>query len=196
MIRFAITDRALFPGNDAERYAAIVRQARALSRAGVDFLQVREKDLGAMQLAALARIMVAAARSAGQMKVLVNGNVAAAVDGGGDGVHLPAAMAATEVPADMLASVSCHTLDEVRAAVERRADLILFGPVFGKQVRDVPVSAGLGLDALRAAVAIAGEVPVIALGGVTEANQQACIDAGASGIAGIRMFLHAASKEA
>ena len=196
MIRFAITDRALFPGTDADRRSALVRQAEALSRAGVNFMQVREKDLGTSELTTLVQAIIAAARAAGAMQVLVNGDIAAAVAAGADGVHLPASMASASVPAEMLVSVSCHSTDEVHAAAARGADLILFGPIFGKQVRGEVVTSPIGLDVLHAAVSVAGAVPVIALGGVTPENQQACIDAGAAGVAGIRMFLHAASDNA
>ena len=48
---------------------------------------------------------------------------------------------------------------------------------------------GLGADALRQAATAADEVPVIAIGGVTRANEWDCIRAGAGGVASIRMFL-------
>lgn len=184
----------LWPGDEATRRAALVRQAATLSRDGVDYLQVREKDLAADDLGLLVGDVVAAAQAAGVMKVLVNGSISAALEAGADGVHLPAAMAGVSVPEEILVSVSCHALDEVCAAAARGVDLILFGPVFGKQVRGEDVSAGVGLGALREAVKAARGVPVIALGGVTRENQQACIDAGAAGVAGIRMFLDVASE--
>jgi len=89
-------------------------------------------------------------------------------------------------------SVSCHSLADVESARAAGADVCLFGPVFGKSVDGVEVVPGAGLEALRQACAAAGkDLPVFALGGVTEANSAACVDAGASGVAGIRMFFAA-----
>jgi thiamine-phosphate pyrophosphorylase len=65
---------------------------------------------------------------------------------------------------------------------------VLFGPVFGKTLDGVEVVAGVGLEGLREACGVAGEMPVLALGDVTAGNAVSCVDAGASGVAGIRMF--------
>ena len=67
-------------------------------------------------------------------------------------------------------------------------DAALFSPVFGKTLNGLEVVSGVGLDRLREACAVAGHLPVFALGGVTVANASSCIAAGARGIAGIRMF--------
>jgi thiamine-phosphate pyrophosphorylase len=77
---------------------------------------------------------------------------------------------------------------EIERAGDNRVDAILFAPVFGKSVAGEIVSDGQGLDKLRAACLKAAPVPVYALGGLTLANADACIEAGASGIAGIRLF--------
>ena len=99
-------------------------------------------------------------------------------------------------------SVACHTLEEVEQAREQKADCILFAPVFEKQIAEKEISdqqgtapmhnagtlVGVGLEALAAACRAAHPVPVLALGGVTASNAAACIAAGASGIAAIRLF--------
>jgi thiamine-phosphate pyrophosphorylase len=87
--------------------------------------------------------------------------------------------------------VSCHTIDEVKRAVADGVDLILFGPVFEKRVKDEAVGEGVGLDVLQEACEAAdgpSGIPVLALGGVSWGNAELCIEAGASGVAGIRMF--------
>ncbi len=131
-----------------------------------------------------------------------------------DGLHLPAGWPADSkptLPASLRAafahaglpppilSASAHTFAEVEAARAAGLDLILFGPVFGKTVFDkvafdnpAPgqlVAPAAGLDALRAAVQVAGPIPVLTLGGITAENTAACLAAGAQGIAGIRLFL-------
>jgi thiamine-phosphate pyrophosphorylase len=79
-------------------------------------------------------------------------------------------------------------MEEVRRAAGNGVDLILFGPVFEKRVADVVVVEGLGLDALQEACAAAEGTPVLALGGVTWPRAELCIEAGAAGVAGIRLF--------
>ena len=70
----------------------------------------------------------------------------------------------------------------------QRADAILFSPVFGKQVDNRQVLEGMGLGALEAACRAAAPTPVLALGGVEPDTMEACLAAGAAGVAGIRLF--------
>jgi thiamine-phosphate pyrophosphorylase len=144
---------------------------------GVDMIQVREKDLTARQLFefTLAVLEVRANRAA---KIFVNTRADVALAAGADGVHLPAA-APRETPPGLLMARSCHTLDEVRLA---GADFVTFGPVFATPGKGGPV----GLEALAEACRCG--VPVYALGGVNWDNAEACVKAGAAGIAGIRLF--------
>jgi thiamine-phosphate pyrophosphorylase len=79
--------------------------------------------------------------------------------------------------------VSCHSENEVRTASEN-ADFAVFAPVFEK--RDDPSSRAAGLEGLRQACR--HPIPVFALGGVTLQNAGACLETGAAGIAGIRLF--------
>jgi thiamine-phosphate pyrophosphorylase len=103
----------------------------------------------------------------------------------------PAAVQAAEqvyarAGGEAVISAACHSPDEIRQAAG--ASLLLFSPVFEK-VSGEKVTIGQGLVALRAAVDLARPIPVLALGGVTERNAAACVQAGAAGIAAIRLFL-------
>jgi thiamine-phosphate pyrophosphorylase len=84
--------------------------------------------------------------------------------------------------------VSCHSVEEVERAREAGVDLIVFGPVFEKRVEGHLVQRGEGLEALRRACEVAGGVPVLALGGVTMEVARECLETGAAGVAGIRLF--------
>ena len=190
MLRCAITG--------GEGWAAVA-QARRWAAEGVEFVQLREKQLAGEELARLAAAMRAALREAGRTKLLVNGGADVAVAAAADGVHLTASAGAGAVDevrrvfraagaGEAVVSVSCHSVEEVRRAVVEGADLILFGPVFEKRVGGEVVVAGVGLDALREACAVAGKTPVLALGGVTWENAAACVEAGAAGVAGIRLL--------
>jgi thiamine-phosphate pyrophosphorylase len=197
-------------------------QARRWADEGVEFVQLREKQLAAGELVRLAAAMLAGLREVGgKTKLLVNGRADVAVAAGADGVHLTSR--AGELTADQVrrvfatagagkpvVSVSCHTLAEVRRAVAGCADLILFGPVFEKCVlhpngqrtpiggpgAGVVVVAGVGLERLREACAAAGGTPVLALGGVSWESAGLCVEAGAAGVAGIRLFGTEAAGEA
>ena len=89
-------------------------------------------------------------------------------------------------PPGFLIGVSCHTLDEVRAAEEEGADYVVFGPVFAPRSK-VTALAPRGIEALAEA-ARAVRIPVLALGGITRENAQDCMRAGAAGIAAISLF--------
>ena len=178
---------------------AVMEHVRRWSREGVDYVQLREKQMEAGELVRLAVAMQAVLRESGGTKLLVNGRPDVAVAAGADGVHLTAQEGELTVAqvrevfeaADAgtpVISVSCHTLEEVRQAVGDGADFILFGPVFEKRVEGEMVGEGVGLEKLQEACDAADRTPVLALGGVTWPRAELCIEAGASGVAGIRLF--------
>lgn len=174
MIRCCITDRTL-------------RSVESLVRDGhVDWVQVRDKELPARDLMQAVRKVIAMGG-----RVLVNTRVDVAMAAGAAGVHLPAGSMAPRVwremtPAGFLIGVSCHTFEEVAQAEQEGADYVVFGPVFAPLSKTSDL-APRGLTELKR-VCAAVTIPVLALGGVTRENAQACVDAGAAGIAGITLF--------
>jgi len=175
MIRYCVTDR---------RQSDVLESARRAIAGGVDMIQVREKDLPARELVDLVckvRDLAAGTKT----RVLVNDRLDVALAAGIDGVHLPA----NGLPADRVRpyvkvlGISTHTLQEALTAEAARADFIVFGPVF-----DTPGKKPVGLESLRE-VASHVKIPVLAIGGITTANSQEVLRAGAAGIAGIRLFI-------
>lgn len=208
MVRCAISDCRYLSPDPARARALLLEVAQRWVMDGIDLIQLREKDLHAGALLRLARelLQVVRAQGSGRTRLVINGRADVAVAAGADGVHLtahsgeltPAQVRAVFAHAGLpapIVSVSCHTAGEVQRAAEQGADFILYGPVFEKRSRGERVAGGGGLEELRVACQRAGATPVLALGGVTEENSALCRDAGAAGIAGIRLFLPAAGRD-
>lgn len=172
MNRYYITDRKAAGGTEK-----LLRIIDRQFESGIEFLQIREKDLSGRELFELTRAIVAL-RGTRSTKILVNTRADVALAAAADGVHLPAAAPGETLPG-LLVGRSCHTVQEVLSS---RADLVTFGPVFESPGKGSPT----GLDALRHACR--SHVAVYALGGITWKNAPECIEAGAAGIAGIRLF--------
>ena len=200
MLRYAITSRTLFPGDDAHRQAVLLDQCARWANEGIDFIQLREKDLSASDLVSLARRILDTLTDAhSTTKLLINARPDVALATAAHGVHLTSApgeltpplvrqlYAEAELPAPLL-SISTHTIVEAIQARNDRVDAILFAPVFEKSIAGQIVTPGQGLEQLRRASIAAAPVPVYALGGVTLENAASCLAAGAAGVAGIRLF--------
>lgn len=183
MRRYYITNRQSCP---IDLLDCIERNARR----GVDWIQIREKDLPCRDLLALTRAAMARAAPHGA-RVLVNDRLDIALAAGAHGVHLPSDAPAPSglraiAPAGFVVAVSTHSPDELRRAEREGADFAVFGPVFPTASK--PCQAAIpGLAGLQEACR-AVSLPVAALGGVTAAREEACAAAGAAAVAGIGMF--------
>ena len=175
-----------------------------LVAAGVDWVQIREKDLPARQLAALVREALRRTRTVNSTRILVNDRVDVALAEGAAGVHLgESSLPVHEVKSlirsrvsgrDILVGVSCHSLESAKFAATGGADYIFFGPIFA-----TPSKAAFGEPqgvARLAEICGALTIPVLAIGGITLENAGACFRAGAAGIAAIRLFQDATDPAA
>jgi len=125
-------------------------------------------------------------------RLLVNDRVDIARAAGADGVHLTARSLPADVVRkicgpDFVIGVSTHSLAEARAARDAGADFLVFGPIFETESKRA-FGEPQGLVKLRDVTHELAEFPVLAIGGITHENSDACIAAGASGIAGISLF--------
>jgi thiamine-phosphate pyrophosphorylase len=195
LLLYYITDRMQFPGGERERRERLLEKIAEAARCGVDYVQLREKDLPTRDLETLAREAVKRIRaSGGRPRLLINSRTDVVLAAGGDGVHLRFRDVSPEDvrkiwhtakgPGEPIVAVSCHNEAEVAAAEKAGADFVVFGPVFGK--RDATEMSAAGPDLLR--TVCPSNIPVFALGGVTVENAAMCADAGAKGVAGIRLF--------
>lgn len=191
---YYITDCSAFPGHEAERRRQLLEKISEAARAGVGYIQLREKDLSPRDLEALAREAVGVLREThAETRLLINSRTDVALAVQADGVHLrgddisPGEVAAIYQASGnwetrgLLSAVSCHSVEDVRRAESEGANLAVLAPIFSKR----GVQA-LGVESLR--TACRGRLPVFALGGVALENARACLDAGATGIAAIRLF--------
>jgi thiamine-phosphate pyrophosphorylase len=190
-----VTDRRNLAGA-GDRADSAARVERAIGRAidaGADWIQLREKDLDAQPLEALARAAVKI--SGGRARIFVNDRLDVALTAGADGVHLgekslPIARVTSWRAAagrhDFAIGASCHSPEAVRAAERAGADYVFFGPIFATPSK-VSFGPPQGLERLAVACERAG-IPVIAIGGISESNAASCLAAGSAGVAAIRML--------
>ncbi len=199
---YYITDRAAFAGSENERRRRLLDKVAEAASAGVDYIQVREKDLTTRELESLAREAVHVIRglktsARRKTSLLINSRTDVALASCADGVHLRSddvtpedvrtawrisgTLAHENSHRDPVIGVSCHSPQEVIQAAAGGASFAVFAPVFEKKN-----SSAAGLEALSQACR--AKIPVLALGGVALENAGSCLHAGAAGIAAIRLF--------
>jgi thiamine-phosphate pyrophosphorylase len=191
-----VTDRRSLAGEG--KISNLIDTIRRAAAAGVDWIQVREKDLTAKELLQLTRAAIAETRherSRGN-RILVNDRLDVAWVAGAGGVHLgEQSLAVSTVkrlrasaswPADFLIGASCHSLEAAIAAERDGADYVIFGPIFETPSK-VPFGSPQGLQRLEE-VCRQLRIPVIAIGGIIATNASECLAVGSGGIAAIRLF--------
>ena len=173
---------------DALAVRALVDQASEAAEAGIDIIQLRERDLEAGALLALtSRVLEAVA---GRAAVVVNDRLDVALAAGADGIQLPERGLSPErvrvvAPGGFIVGRSVHGV--LDGATGRDVDYLVFGTVF--QSRSKPHGGPpAGIDGLRRACR-AVAVPVLAIGGVGLDEVAAVAEAGAAGLAAIDLFL-------
>lgn len=200
---YYITDRSQFPGNAAARRQLLLQRISEATRAGIDYIQLREKDMPARELEELARQAIRilederlkTANRDMRTALLINSRTDVALAVAAHGVHLRSddispvdvrrmCSARRDAPVRLTISQSCHHPNDVQQAAREGANLALLAPVFEK--KDDRSAKPAGLEALLRACQY--NIPVLALGGITIKNAAACLEAGAAGIAAIRLF--------
>jgi thiamine-phosphate pyrophosphorylase len=169
----------------------IVRLLEEAAAAGVDRIQLREKDLPDRELLALARDAVAAVRPHG-CRFYVNGRFDIALEVGADGVHLPSDGLSVQTVRSAIGrrldiGVSTHSIVEARAAQEAGADYVYLGPIFPTPSKE-QLGEPLGVELLAQAVKTL-EVPVYAIGGIDRDTAMQLRDISIAGVALIRGLL-------
>ncbi len=171
--------------------ARLPRLIRRAAAAGIDLIQIREKQLDARALCLLTEQAAAEVEGTSSL-LLVNGRFDIALACGAAGVHLPA----DSLPAGavrraagrrLLIGVSTHSLAEAKEAERAGADYIFFGPVFETESKRA-YGPPQGLEKLSE-VCAALEIPVLAIGGIDGEKARLALESGAAGVAAISCFL-------
>jgi thiamine-phosphate pyrophosphorylase len=192
-ILYAITSGATKSKTTTHDYEfiRILHLAEGAVAAQLSLFQIREKNLSARVLYEL--VTRAAKITRGSLtRLLVNDRFDVALAAGADGVHLTSASLPARVVREIsgpefLIGVSTHSLETARYACDSSADFVVFGPVFETDSKLV-FGPPQGLDKLQQVTSELQGFPVVAIGGITLDNAESCFAAGASGIAGIRLF--------
>jgi len=197
-----VTDRRSLPlSTSADAHNLLFASVERAAAADVDWIQLREKDFSGREweelvLESLRRI----SRVGAATRLFVNDRLDVALACGAGGVHLsengiPVSEAcrlrdeffsSRSEKRDFLVGVSCHSLGASLGAARAGADYIYFSPIF-KTPSKANYGPPQGLDRL-ATICRAVTIPVIAIGGISTENAESCLQAGASGVAAIRMF--------
>jgi len=197
-----VTDRrSLSESEPRQALETLLSKVEAAAASGVDWIQIREKDLSGRDYAWLTReaLHPAAKHEASNgapAHILVNDRLDVALSERAGGVHLGAkSLPLLEAQRlvkncgegeDFVIGVSCHSLEAAKSAANDGADYLFFGPIFNTPSK-AAFGAPQGVERL-AEVCRAVSVPVLAIGGITLANASDCLAADASGIAAIRLF--------
>ena len=197
-----VTDRKGLEVSPEEQCEALVGRMEMAARAGVDWIQLREKDLPGRALAELLR--EALRRVPAGCRIVLNDRLDVACALGAGGVHLGRESLSVEdarrlargrgATQDFLVGASTHSLAAALSAEKAGADYLVFGPVYATPSK-AQYGPPQGIERLRE-VCHAVSLPVLAIGGITVENARACLEAGAAGIAAIRLFEEASDLPA
>jgi thiamine-phosphate pyrophosphorylase len=196
-----VTDRWGLSGTPGQATKLQIEKIEQAAKAGVDWIQLREKDLAGRELAGMtARAMACAGNDTA---ILVNDRADVACALGASGVHLGGHSLPPEearrlvnyccAGKDFLVGVSAHSLEGAIQSEQAGADYVIFGPVFATPSK-ADFGPPQGVKRLQE-VCEQLTIPVLAIGGITLENAKDCSAAGAAGIAAIRLFQDAADLQ-
>jgi thiamine-phosphate pyrophosphorylase len=199
-----VTDRKGLATAENDENEALLKRVASAAAAGIEWIQIREKDLSGKQLSSFTRAAVALTkqineRDGTRARIIVNDRLDVARSEHSGGVHLGEHSLPVEDLRKWLATrpdlaegdkflvgVSCHSVQAAANAARGGADYIFFGPVFltpSKAAFGAPQGIERLCEACRSV-----RIPVLAIGGVTPENASSCVAAGAAGVAAIRLF--------
>jgi len=167
-------------------------QVRLLNRGGATLVQLREKQMSPKEFYEQAKAAVAVAEQCG-VRLIINDRVDVALAVGANGVHLgqddmPPDAARELLGPKAVVGYSTHNIEQAIEASKLPIDYLAIGPIFTTSTKSdtAPV---LGLEGLRTVRQTIGDLPLVAIGGITQANAPNVIQAGADSVAVISALL-------
>jgi thiamine-phosphate pyrophosphorylase len=172
-------------------------QVERLLEGGATIIQLREKQTGAQSFFKDAVAALRLARAAGA-KLIINDRVDVALAVQADGVHLgqtdmPVEAARRLLGENSIIGFSTHTLEQARMALNLNIDYLAFGPIYPTATKQNP-DAVTGLSDLFRVKALAGSLPVVAIGGINFENIHEVMPTGADSVAVIAAVLSNPSR--
>lgn len=192
---YAITPHSL----DLPREYAVA--CNAAIAGGATAIQYRDKrDDGSETKWVRAAAVVAACRRAGRV-CIINDDVELAMAVEADGVHLgPHDMSPAEARRVLgpgyIIGASAGTVERAIELVRGGVDYLGVGAIFDATTTKEDASAPRGVAAIRAIREVVGDVPIVAIGGITAHTARACVEAGADGVAAVREIFEQPDVEA
>ena len=167
-------------------------QVQLFAHGGASLVQLREKHLTGMELYEEAKAALTVARRCG-VKLIINDALDVAIAVRADGIHLGQDDFSPDSARALLTETaiigySTHTVDQAVAARKLPIDYLAIGPIFPTTTKS-DTSPVVGLEGLRAVRKAIGQFPLVAIGGITEKNARAAIEAGADSVAVISALL-------
>ena len=167
-------------------------QVERFSAGGATLVQLREKQLPPREFYEQAKAAMEAATRSG-VRLIINDRVDIALAVKAHGVHLgqddmPPGAARKLLGDQVIIGYSTHNIDQATNALTLPIDYIAIGPIFGTSTK-TDTSPILGLEGLRAVRKVVGAVPLVAIGGISQANARDVIEAGADSVALISALL-------
>lgn len=195
---YLISDGSLTPENFQKKRHELFELFESADSAGIDLFQIREKQLSAGLLFGLAK-GIAEMKRRSNIRLLINDRFDVSLAAGADGVHLTSRSLSAEivrkaVTADFVIGASTHNEAEIEEAVKGKADFVTFSPVF-ETPKKLLYGPPQGIDRLTAMVTQFPQIPVIALGGISQETVPLIVESGAAGVAAIQLFSVSAELE-
>jgi len=167
-------------------------QIESLSLGGATLIQLREKQMPALQFYEQAKAAMGVATRGG-LTIIINDRVDVALAVGAHGVHLgqddiPPEAARQLLGREAIIGYSTHNVDQAKSALDLPIDYLAVGPIFDTATK-TDTSPALGLEGLRGVRRAIGNVPLVAIGGISRANAGDVIAAGADSVAVISALL-------
>lgn len=182
---YPITDTQISGLSHAEQVALF-------AEGGATLVQLREKHSSALEFYEQAKAALEVANERG-VQLIINDRADIALALGAAGVHLgqddlPPEAARRLLGDDAIIGYSTHSLSQIKEAAKLPVDYLAIGPIFPTSTKENPDPV-VGLDGVRLAREAIGERPLVAIGGISQANARDVIEAGADSVALIRGLL-------